>query len=146
MRKLILCVGLTVSLTIGAFAAAPATPQEPVKILLWVGHTFMGGPKCVPAGPVSHFEPPGFAAEKVKLQRMGVRVEREYFRDLATCEACHKCANYRREIMFEIPLEQLAQSEKAGYYKVAPPAIEELKEYEEGKRFRPKPDAGPRDD
>ena len=128
------------------FAATPAAPPVPARVFIWVGHTFFGGPKCVHAGPVHNFEPPGFAAEKTKLTRAGVRVEREYFRDLATCEACHKCANYRREIFFEISAEHIAQSEKAGYPRVAPPSNEELKEYEEGKRFRPKPDAGPRDD
>ncbi len=96
--------------------------------------------------PVIHFEPPGFVAEKAKLARAGLRVEREYFRDLATCEACHKCANYHREMLFEIPAEQLGQSEKAGYHKIVPPLNDELKEYEEGKRFRPKPDNGSRDD
>lgn len=146
MRKRILRVVFAVLLCGGAFAAAPANPQTPAQIFIWVGHTFMGGPKCVSAGPVSHFEPPGFAAEKAKLMRAGVKIEREYFRDLATCEACHKCANYRREILFEISAGQLAQSEKAGYHKVAHPSNEELKEYEEGKRFRPKPDNGSRDD
>ena len=133
---------LLFSVSCGISAAATAAPKPAAKLLVWVSHTFIGGPRCTPSGPVQNFEPPGFAAERAKLLRNGVTPEREYFRDYATCEACRKCANYRREILFEIPLEQLGQSVSQGYRKITPPTYEELKAYEEGKRFRVKPDVG----
>lgn len=140
--------GLLLSVTLGAaaFAAPVAAPKPPEKILVWVTHTFMGGPRCVNKGPVQHFEPPGFAAEKEKLRRAGVFPAREYFRDHATCEACQKCANYHREILFEILQEQLEAANKTGYNKIPPPTAAELNEYEAGKRFRAKPDIGSHDD
>lgn len=140
--------GLLLLVTLGAaaFAAPVAAPKPPEKILVWVTHTFIGGPKCVNTGPVRNFEPPGFAVEKEKLRRAGVFPAREYFRDLATCEACHKCATYHREILFEILLEQLEAANKTGYNKAASPTAAELNEYENGKRFRAKPDIGLHDD
>lgn len=122
------------------------TDEPAAKILIWVGHTFMGGPKCTTSGPVSHYQSPGFEAEKLKLARHKVTPRRDYHRDIATCEACHKCPVYHREILFEIRAEQIDLAEKAGYRKVQPPAYDELKEYEDAKRFRPKPDGRPRDD
>ncbi len=142
MPAIKLRVFLFFGLTCGITVAAAETPKPAPKVLVWVGHTFIGGPKCVHSGPVTNFEPPGFASEKAKLLRAGVTPEREYFRDLATCEACHKCANYHREILFEIPLEQLEGADKAGYRKVAPPTNEELNEYEQGKGLRASVSAG----
>lgn len=140
--------GLLLFVACGAadFAAPAAAAKPPEKILVWITHTFIGGPKCISTGPVRNFEPPGFAAEKEKLRRAGIFPAREYFRDLATCEACQKCANYHREILFEIPQEQLEAANKAGYNKTTAPTAAELNEYEAGKRFRAKPDIGSHDD
>ena len=146
MRARLIQLSIVAALCGGITAAPQTHPKAPEKIRIWVGHTFIGGPKCVHAGPVHNFEPPGFAAEKEKLRRVGVLPEREYFRDLATCEACQRCANYRREILFEILHEQLETANKQGYHKVTSPTNAELNEYEEGKRFRAKPDGAPRDD
>lgn len=106
--------------------AAPTTGKEPPPVTIWVSHTFIGGPKCVPSGPVSHYQPPGFMDERSRLKSAGVIPVREFHRDLATCEACHKCPNYKREILFEILKEKSAAAAKAGYEKTEPPSTDEL--------------------
>lgn len=114
--------------------------SSPAKTV-WVSHKFIGGPKCVASGPVSHFEAPGFESERAKLKRASVPTQREFFRDEATCEACHKCPNYAREIFFEIDEKYLPQADKAGYRRSqTAPSVEELSEYENSKRYRPKSD------
>lgn len=114
--------GLSILGTI-LFALHAAKPEA----TLWVAHEFMGGPKCVTSGPVSHYNAPGFEAEKAKLKLARVRVFREFFRDKATCEACRTCPNYHREILFEIRAADGAAAEKAGYRKALnPPTPGEL--------------------
>lgn len=93
---------------------------------------------------MTHYTAPGFEAEKAKFTKPKIRIVREYYRDLATCQACHTCPNYHREIFFEIRLADLAQAQKIGYTKASPaPEADELREYEENKKFKPKPDAPP---
>ncbi len=135
MRRLLLGLAFTAAIAAEAAKAPEAT--------LWVSHEFIGGPKCVSSGPVFHYTPPGFEAEKAKFKKPFIRVLREYFRDKATCQACHTCPNYHREILFEIRAADLPLSEKIGYQKTAAPDADELKEYEEGKRYKPKPDVPP---
>lgn len=105
------------------FALHAAKPEP----MIWVAHEFMGGPKCVASGPISHYNAPGFEGEKNKLKSLKVRVSREFFRDKATCEACYSCPNYHREILFEIRAADLPRAEKIGYGKApAPPSADEL--------------------
>lgn len=122
----------------GGIAAA-----EPPEATLWVAREFIGGPKCAASGPVIHYTPPGFESEKAKLRKAAVKISREYFRDRPTCQACHTCPNYHREFFFEIRAADLPLSEKTGYRKSAAPDAEDLKEYEEAKKYKPRPDVPP---
>lgn len=121
-------------------AISAAEPPEPT---IWVAREFIGGPKCAVSGPVIHYTPPGFETEKAKLRKAAVKITREYFRDKATCQACHTCPNYHREIFFEIRAADLPLSEKAGYRKSPAPDTEDLREYEDAKRYKAKPDIPP---
>lgn len=124
-------------------ALAASEKPEPTA---WVMRPFIGGPKCVASGPVNHYTAPGFETEKARFLKPKVRVLREFFRDLATCQACHTCPNYHREIYFEIREADLPESEKLGYRRATPaPDADELREYEENKRYRPRPDRPPED-
>lgn len=116
---------------------------EPPEATLWVAREFIGGPKCAVSGPVIHYTPPGFETEKAKLKKASVKIVREYYRDKATCQACHTCPNYDREIFFEIRAADLPLSEKTGYRKAPAPEAEDLKEYEDAKKYKPKPDVPP---
>ncbi|MBS0618399.1 MAG: hypothetical protein JSR44_09435 [Spirochaetes bacterium] len=112
---------------------------------IWVAHEFVGGPKCVASGPVSHYTAPGFDAEKKRLRAQGVAIFREYFVDKATCQACYKCPNYARTIFFEIGDASRTVALKAGYNSVAAPSTDELKDFERRKKYQPPPDI-PQDD
>lgn len=124
----------------------PLFGAEKPEVTIWVTRAFIGGPKCASSGPVSHYTAPGFESERARFIKLKIRLLREYFRDLATCQACHTCPNYHREIFFEIHEKDLSESEKLGYRRAAPaPDAEELREFEENKRYRPKPDRPPED-
>jgi hypothetical protein len=136
------------AILLAGLLAAGATPAEKTpEPTVWVFHAFIGGPKCVASGPVIHYTAPGFEAEKAKFKKPQIRILREYYRDRATCQACHSCPNYHREIFFEIRAADLPLSEKIGYRKTSAPLdAEELKEYEDSKRYKPKPDVPPESD
>ena len=93
---------------------------------------------------MTHYTAPGFEAEKAKFTKPKIRIVREYYRDLATCQACHTCPNYHREIFVEIRLADLAQAQKIGYTKAGPaPEAAAQRASAEHQPFPPKPDAPP---
>jgi len=128
---------------IGIALCTTLTPAEAPRV--WVAREFVGGPQCVASGPVSHYTPPGFENEKKRLRAQGVAIFREYFRDKATCQACYKCPNYARTILFEIGDASRAEAFKAGYNIIAAPSADELKDFERRKKYQPPPDI-PQDD
>lgn len=119
-------------LSVSIFGAVARTRPEPTR---WVAKTFIGGPQCVARGPASSFTAPGFEAEQEKLGAIGVKVQRAYYRDLPTCQACDVCPRYRREIYFEIRAIDAQRSSRAGYNGTAAPDAAELLEYERGKVY-----------
>jgi hypothetical protein len=108
---------------------------------VWVSHRFVGGPKCATSGPVIHFTPPGFEAEKIKFKQANLFTYREYFRDNVTCQACRICPNYSRNLLFEILEKDVPRAEKLKYRLADPqPSASEINEFQRSKTYRPPPD------
>ncbi len=113
----------------------------------WVARIYTGGPLCETRGPVKNFVPPGFESESETLKIRNVRIYRSYFSDHPTCQACRVCPTYRREIFFEIGIQDSEAAGLAGF-KAAErtPGEEELMRFEKQKKYQGIPDLPPEAD
>jgi len=130
-------IALSIFLLWSVSSLTPSLAKTPETI--WVMHEFFGGTLCTSSGDEREFIPPGFAEAKKLFKKSSVAIYREYFRDIEECQVCFKCARYRRQIWFEISLDQIKLVEKFGFTPaINSPTQEEYTEFENAKRFIPK--------
>lgn len=123
-----------------ALVCTSATIADTLSSTRWISKTFIGAPLCSTQGGEAAFVPPGFEREKYRLQQLGITVQREFYRDYATCQACKICPSYRREIFFEVLAIDVSKSAEAGYSIATPPESAELLQYDRSKIYYPPPD------